>query len=88
MRPATLYAAEMLGLDPLAVANEGKVVAVVPADAEVGALRALRSHARGREAARIGEIGEARDGLCELVTDVGGRRVVQKPYGEDLPRIC
>ena len=88
MRRETLYAAEMLGLDPLDVANEGKVVVVVPEDEAPAALDAMRGHERGREAALIGRIGEEADGLCELITDVGGRRVLLKPYGEELPRIC
>lgn len=88
VRPATQYAADMLGFDVLTVANEGKVVAVVPADAAPRALDALRAHEHGREAAVIGHVDEEQDAVCELLTYVGGRRVVQKPYGEDLPRIC
>ncbi|MCC7407370.1 MAG: hydrogenase expression/formation protein HypE [Phycisphaeraceae bacterium] len=88
VRPVAEHAAEMLGLDVLEVANEGKVVVVVrPEDAE-RALGAMRSHPLGRGAAVIGEIGDVADGMCELRTDIGGRRVVQKPYGEQLPRIC
>ncbi|NNF37253.1 MAG: hydrogenase expression/formation protein HypE [Gemmatimonadetes bacterium] len=88
IRPETLYAAEILGLDPLDVANEGKVVVVVRPDRAADALAALQAHPYGREARVIGRVGEEEDGLCELVTDVGGRRILQKPYGEELPRIC
>ncbi|KAA0213931.1 MAG: hydrogenase expression/formation protein HypE [Leptolyngbya sp. PLA3] len=88
MRKPTLYACEMLGIDPLDVANEGKVVAVVPPGQAESAIQAMRSHERGREASAIGRIGQERDGLCVLTTDVGGQRVIQKPYGEQLPRIC
>ena len=88
LRAATQYAAEMLGFDPLTVANEGKVVAVVPDEEKERALEAMRAHEYGRDAAIIGQMGEERDGLCDLLTYVGGRRIVQKPYGEDLPRIC
>ena len=88
IRPETLYAAEILGLDPLDVANEGKVVVVVRSSAAPAALATLRSHPLGRDAAEIGVFTEVEDGLCELVTDVGGRRILQKPYGEELPRIC
>jgi hydrogenase expression/formation protein HypE len=88
IRRETLYAAEMLGLDPLSVANEGKVVAVVRPGAAAAAMTKLRRHRLGRRAAIIGRFTEVRDGLCELVTDVGGRRIIQKPYGEELPRIC
>jgi hydrogenase expression/formation protein HypE len=88
IRRETLYAAEMLGLDPLDVANEGKLVFVVRPDAADRALAALRSHPLGEQAARLGAFEGRRDGLCELLTDVGGRRIIQKPYGEELPRIC
>ena len=88
IRKETLYAAEMLGLDPLGVANEGKVVVVTRPGSAEKALAALRSHPLGRRAAIIGRFEESRDGLCEIVTDVGGRRIIQKPYGEELPRIC
>lgn len=88
VRPETNYAAEMLGLDPFDVANEGKVVIVVRRQRASAALKALREHPLGRQAAIIGRFEEERDALCELLTDVGGRRIVQKPYGEELPRIC
>jgi hydrogenase expression/formation protein HypE len=88
LRRETNYAAEMLGLDPLDVANEGKVVIVVRKQRAKAALRALREHPLGAQAALIGHFEDERDGLCELLTDVGGRRVLQKPYGEELPRIC
>lgn len=87
IRPETRHAAEMLGIDPLEVANEGKVVfAVRPAD--VGPALAVLRRAGCEAAAVIGAIEDRRDGLCELVTTMGGRRIIQKPYGEQLPRIC
>jgi hydrogenase expression/formation protein HypE len=86
--PTVQAAADMLGFDVLTVANEGKVVVVVPGEEAQRALEALRAHKYGREASVIGHIGDERDGLCDLLTHVGGRRIVQKPYGEDLPRIC
>lgn len=88
IRPETRYAAEMLGLDPLDVANEGKVVVVVRPGAVEDVLSVMHDHPLGRKAGPIGEFGSKRDGLCELITDVGGRRIIQKPYGEELPRIC
>lgn len=88
VRTEALHAAEMLGLDPLDIANEGKVVVVVRASDVHLALKAMRNHPLGREACEIGRVGEARDGLCVLNTSIGGRRIVQKPYGEQLPRIC
>ncbi|MEW6249011.1 MAG: hydrogenase expression/formation protein HypE [Planctomycetota bacterium] len=82
------HAAEMLGLDPLTVANEGKcVIVVAEADAE-RCLAACRAHALGRDAAVIGRVTDAAPPLVELITRAGGRRIVQRPYGEDLPRIC
>ena len=88
IRPEARHAADMLGLDPLDVANEGKVLLVVrPEEAEI-ALAALRSHSQGRDACVIGHVDAASDGICELHTTIGGRRIVQKPYGEQLPRIC
>jgi hydrogenase expression/formation protein HypE len=88
VRRETAYAAEMLGLDPLTVANEGKVVAVVRPEAAQKALELMRTHPLGQGAEIIGRFDEEPDGLCELLTDVGGRRIIQKPYGEELPRIC
>lgn len=88
VRPEAEHAAEMLGLDPLEVANEGKVVAVVrPYEADA-AIKAMRKHPLGREACVIGHVSGEADGLCELKTLIGGRRIIQKPYGEQLPRIC
>jgi len=88
VRPEARHAADMLGLDPLEVANEGKVVVVVrEADADK-ALAAMREHPLGEQAVMIGKVTEANDGVCELRTTIGGSRVIQKPYGEQLPRIC
>ena len=88
IRKETHYAAEMLGLDVLDVANEGKVVVVVREGSAEKALGVMRGHALGHHGEEIGGFTEKRDGLCELVTEVGGRRIIQKPYGEELPRIC
>jgi len=82
------HAAEMLGLDPLTVANEGKCVVVVAPDDAERVLAACRQHPLGRDAAIIGRVTESTPPLVELVTRAGGRRVVQRPYGEELPRIC
>lgn len=84
----TLHAAEMLGIDPLDVANEGKVVVVCRPQAVQTCLQTLQRHPLGREAAVIGVIEDSPDGLCEIRTRLGGRRILQKPYGEQLPRIC
>jgi len=83
-----LHTAEMLGLDPLTVANEGKLIAVVAAGASQRAVEALHGHPLGERAAEIGRFTEASPPLAELRTRAGGRRVVNRPYGEELPRIC
>lgn len=88
IRPEVLHAAELLGLDVLEVANEGKVVLVVAASEAEKALAAMKSHPLGRAAAVIGEVTNEHDGICEICTRSGGRRIVQKPLGEQLPRIC
>ncbi len=82
------HAADMLGLDVLEVANEGVVVAVVKADVADKAVIVMRQHPYGRQACVIGEVQDTRDGVCEITTVIGGRRIVHKPYGEQLPRIC
>lgn len=88
VRPEARHAADMLGLDPLEVANEGKVVLVVdPAQADQ-IVAAMREHELGRQARVIGHVGASGAGVCELTTLIGGRRIIQKPYGEQLPRIC
>ena len=79
---------ELLGLDPLYVANEGKLLAVVPATDADRVLDAMRRHPQGREACVIGEIVEDDARLVVLKTTVGGRRIVDMLQGEQLPRIC
>jgi hydrogenase expression/formation protein HypE len=79
---------ELLGLDPLYVASEGKLLAVVAAaDAEC-TLEAMRRHPEGADARIIGEVVEDTAALVVLKTTVGGRRIVDLPHGELLPRIC
>ena len=82
------HTAELLGIDPLVVANEGKVMAVVPAADAERVLAACRAHPLGAKAAMVGRFVEADPPLVELITRAGGRRIVQRPYGEELPRIC
>ncbi len=87
MSEAVRGAAELLGIDPLHVANEGKAVIGVRADAAEAVLAALRAHPLGRAAAIVGTCVSERPGL--LVLDTGfGRRLVAEPEGEPLPRIC
>jgi len=89
VNPAVRAAADMLGLDVLNVANEGKVVAIVAPDVADRCLELCRGHALGGQAALIGQVKAATQvPVVEMVTQVGGRRIVQMPYGRDLPRIC
>jgi hydrogenase expression/formation protein HypE len=81
-------ACEMLGLDPLHVANEGKLVACVAPHAADAVLAAMRAHTHGREAAAIGQVTAAHPGRVVLCTPFGARRVLNMPAGELLPRIC
>ncbi|MBL8302634.1 MAG: hydrogenase expression/formation protein HypE [Ideonella sp.] len=81
-------ACELLGLDPLYVANEGKLVAIVAPEAADGALAALRDHPLGRDAQAIGTVTEDPHHFVQMATRFGGRRVVDWLSGEQLPRIC
>jgi hydrogenase expression/formation protein HypE len=81
-------ACEILGFDPLYVANEGKLLAIVPAEAADAVLEAMRGHPLGREAAIIGEAVNEHRGFLTMRTRVGGSRVVDMLSGEQLPRIC
>jgi hydrogenase expression/formation protein HypE len=88
LRPEVRGACELLGLDPLYVANEGKLIAVVPPEDAGRALVALRSHHLGLNAALIGTVVADHPGLVVLKSRVGGERVVTLLTGEQLPRIC
>jgi hydrogenase expression/formation protein HypE len=81
-------ACEILGLDPLHVANEGKLLAFVPAHRAGEAVDALRHHALGHQAARIGIVTDAHPGRVLQRNEMGGVRVVEMLSGEQLPRIC
>jgi hydrogenase expression/formation protein HypE len=88
MRPEVRGACEMLGLDPLYVANEGKLMAVVPSKDADRLLDAMCRHPRGRDAAIVGEVTANHPGVVTMRSVVGGRRVVTLLTGEQLPRIC
>jgi len=81
-------ACEILGLDPLTIANEGKLLAIVAPDKAEVALAALRAHPLGREACIIGMVQAEPAGLVFLRTDIGGMRVLDMLVGDPLPRIC
>jgi hydrogenase expression/formation protein HypE len=81
-------ACEMLGMDPLYIANEGKLIAIVPESNAETLLAAMRSHELGRHATIIGRVTAEHPGLLVARTGIGGRRVVDMQVGEQLPRIC
>jgi hydrogenase expression/formation protein HypE len=87
--PTVRAAADMLGLDALNIANEGKFVAVVSPDTAEKCSGLCKKHPLGKQAAIIGEITTTRDvPIVEMTTKIGGSRIVQMPYGRELPRIC
>ncbi|MDX9700451.1 MAG: hydrogenase expression/formation protein HypE [Rhodocyclaceae bacterium] len=86
--PQVAAACELLGLDPLHVANEGKLVAICSADAADAVLAAMQAHPLGRQAAIIGEVSDDVRSFVQLRTLLGGRRMLDWLSGEQLPRIC
>ena len=88
VRPDVVAACELLGLDPLNVANEGKLVAIVEPAAADRLLAAMRAHPLGRDAAIIGSVTEDDQGFVQMTTAFGGGRIVDWLTGEQLPRIC
>ncbi|HTY82317.1 MAG TPA: hydrogenase expression/formation protein HypE [Dehalococcoidales bacterium] len=85
---AVKAACEMLGLDPLYIANEGKLVAIVPPSKAEAVLAAMKGHKYGKKAAVIGEVVKAHPGRVVMKTTLGASRIVDTPVGELLPRIC
>ena len=88
INPGVRGVCSILGLDPLYVANEGKLLALVAPERAEEALRIMRQHPQGRDAAIIGELTEVSDGRVQMKTSVGGVRGVEMLAGEQLPRIC
>ncbi len=88
LRPAARAACDLLGYDPLTMANEGKLVAFVAADKADAVLGAMKSHALGKGAAVIGEVQGDTEGRVTARTTLGPARIVDLPSGELLPRIC
>jgi hydrogenase expression/formation protein HypE len=88
VKPQVAAACELLGLDPLFVANEGKLVAVVEAEAAERLLAAMRAHPLGRDAAIVGRIVADDMRFVQMTTGFGGGRIVDWLSGEQLPRIC
>jgi hydrogenase expression/formation protein HypE len=88
VRPEVRGACELLGIDPMYVACEGRLVAVVPGENADAAVRALRQHPLGAEAAVIGVVVADQPGIVRLKTAFGGTRIVDMLVGDPLPRIC
>jgi hydrogenase expression/formation protein HypE len=88
LRREVKAACEMLGLDPMYVANEGKLIAVVPPEDAAHVLAVMRTHPLGRNAAVIGQVVADHSGMVVMQSLVGGERVVTMLSGEQLPRIC
>lgn len=88
VRPAVRGACEILGLDPLTIANEGKLIAIVPPESAEAALAVMRRHPLGAEASLIGEVRAEPPGMVFLRTEIGGTRVLDMLVGDPLPRIC
>jgi hydrogenase expression/formation protein HypE len=88
VRDSVRGACEMLGLDPLYVANEGKLVAIVAPEIADRVLAAMKRHPLGAESHIIGEVVQQPAGMVLMKTSVGGTRVVDVLFGEQLPRIC
>ncbi len=89
VNPMVQAAADMLGFDVLTIANEGKFIAVVSPQSVNDCLNICKQHQLGKAASVIGEVVETRDmPVVEMTTKIGGRRIVQMPYGRELPRIC
>ena len=88
VRDAVAGACELLGFDPLYVANEGKCIAIVGPERAEAALAAMRAHPLGQDAAIIGEVVADHPGRVYLRSQIGGMRIVDMLSGEQLPRIC
>ena len=86
--PQVAAACELLGLDPLYVANEGKLIAICAPEVAETLLAAMRAHPLGQHAQRIGTVTGDPNGFVQMATCFGGRRVVDWLSGEQLPRIC
>jgi len=88
VREEVKAACEILGMDPLYVANEGRLVAMVAESSAERVLRAMRRVPQGRDACRIGRVVAEHAGMVLVKTEVGGSRILDVPFAEQLPRIC
>ena len=88
VREEVMAACELLGLDPLYIANEGKLIAIVPPSDAKAVLKAMRRHPYGKNAAIIGKVTDEKPGRVVMNTNIGSSRIVDMLTGDPLPRIC
>ena len=88
VREEVKAACEILGMDPLFVANEGRLVAMVAESSAERVLQAMRRVPQGRDACRIGRVVAEHAGMVLVETEIGGSRILDVPFAEQLPRIC
>jgi len=88
VKPTVAATSELLGLDPMYIANEGKLIAFCPASQAELLLTTLRAHPKGKDAAIIGEVTQEAHAFVQLKTEFGGQRIVDWRYSDPLPRIC
>jgi hydrogenase expression/formation protein HypE len=88
VRESVKGACEVLGLDPLYVANEGKLLAIIRPEMAEAVRQQMREHPLGQDAAIIGEVVTDHPGMVLMKTEIGGTRVLDVMFGEQLPRIC
>ncbi|MBN2168968.1 MAG: hydrogenase expression/formation protein HypE [Actinobacteria bacterium] len=88
VRESVRSVCEVLGLDPVFVANEGKLLCAAPESDAEDVLRAMRNHPLGQDAVVIGRVIDGRKGDVQVITPIGSRRLLRMPSGEELPRIC
>ncbi|MBL7112329.1 MAG: hydrogenase expression/formation protein HypE [Bacteroidales bacterium] len=81
-------ACEILGLDPLYIANEGKLLVIIPESESEAVLKAMRNHPAGKNATLIGRVTEDHPGIVRMITTIGSSRIIDMLTGEQLPRIC
>ena len=88
VRPEVEGVCELLGFEPLYLANEGKLIAFVPAEKTETLLKVMHAHPYGKEARRIGAVTDKAPGQVAMKTALGGIRIVDMPTGSLVPRIC
>ncbi len=88
VRPEVMGACEVLGLDPMYIANEGKILVIVPDDDSEKVLRAMQNHPHGKDSVIIGQLTEEHPSVVRMTTSIGSSRIIDMLTGEQLPRIC